>query len=184
MPVALPAPPPVQLVGVVSRKLHGGAGGFDIDLPLAGEAAVECRSGGANGDYTLVFNFAENLVSVDGASVTAGTGTVSSSTVDTDAHQYLVNLTGVGNAQLITVSLTNLRDSTGNRSATVSVPLAVLVGDTTGNGSVNSSDISQTKSQSGQDVTASNFRQDVTVNGSINSSDISLVKSRSGTALP
>ena len=62
--------------------------------------------------------------------------------------------------------------------------MGVLEGDTTANRAVNSSDISQTQSQSGQSVTGSNFREDVTVNGLINSSDISLVQSRSGTALP
>lgn len=62
--------------------------------------------------------------------------------------------------------------------------MGVLEGDTTANKSVNSSDISKTQSQSGQPVTASNFREDVTVNGLINSSDISVVQSRSGTALP
>jgi hypothetical protein len=49
---------------------------------------------------------------------------------------------------------------------------------------VNSSDISQTQSQSGQPVTGSNFREDVTVNGQINSSDISFVQSKSNTGLP
>jgi hypothetical protein len=49
---------------------------------------------------------------------------------------------------------------------------------------VNSSDIAQTQSQSGQPVSASNFREDVTVNGAINSSDVALVQSKSGTALP
>jgi hypothetical protein len=62
--------------------------------------------------------------------------------------------------------------------------MAVLIGDTTGNGAVNSSDIAQTQSQSGQVVTANNFREDVTVNGLINSSDIALVQSKSGTGLP
>jgi hypothetical protein len=62
--------------------------------------------------------------------------------------------------------------------------MGVLIGDTTANGTVNSSDIAQTQSQSGQPVTANNFREDVTVNGSINSSDIGLVQSKSGTALP
>jgi hypothetical protein len=62
--------------------------------------------------------------------------------------------------------------------------MGVLEGDTTANRSVNSSDISQTQSQSGQSVTISNFREDVTINGLINSSDISVVQSRSGTALP
>jgi hypothetical protein len=62
--------------------------------------------------------------------------------------------------------------------------MGVLIGDTTGDGGVNSADISQTKSQSGAPVTATNFREDVTLDGNINSADISLVKSRSGTALP
>ena len=60
----------------------------------------------------------------------------------------------------------------------------VLLGDTNGNGVVNSSDIAQTQSQSGTSVTASNFREDVTVNGAINSSDIATVQSKSGTGLP
>ncbi|MBA2435943.1 MAG: hypothetical protein H0V54_12845 [Chthoniobacterales bacterium] len=50
--------------------------------------------------------------------------------------------------------------------------------------SVNSADISQTKSRSGQTVDITNFRSDVTVDGTLNSGDIGLVKSRSGTALP
>ena len=56
----------------------------------------------------------------------------------------------------------------------------LLVGDTNADGFVNSADISQTKSQSGQSVTGSNFREDVNADGFINSADISLVKSKSG----
>jgi hypothetical protein len=85
--------------------------------------------------------------------------------------------------QYVTVHLTGVTDpnaTTGNFSAT----MGVLVGDTTANGSVNSSDIAQTQSQSGQPVTAANFREDVTVDGAINSSDVALVQSQSGTALP
>jgi hypothetical protein len=59
-----------------------------------------------------------------------------------------------------------------------------LLGDTTADGFVNSADISQTKSQSGQAVGGSNFREDVNADGFLNSADISLVKSKSGTALP
>jgi hypothetical protein len=62
--------------------------------------------------------------------------------------------------------------------------MGVLAGDTTANGSVNSSDVAQTQSQSGQPVTSNNFREDVTINGAINSSDVSFVQSKSGTALP
>ncbi len=62
--------------------------------------------------------------------------------------------------------------------------MAVLVGDTNGDGFVNSADISQTKSQSGQTVGGSNVREDVNTDGFLNSADISLVKSNYGTALP
>jgi len=33
----------------------------DIDLPLAGTPAIECRTGGPNGDHTLVFTFLKTL---------------------------------------------------------------------------------------------------------------------------
>jgi hypothetical protein len=59
-----------------------------------------------------------------------------------------------------------------------------LLGDTSGNGSVNASDVSQTKSKSGQAVEATTFRTDVTVSNSINASDVGIVKSKAGTALP
>jgi hypothetical protein len=62
--------------------------------------------------------------------------------------------------------------------------MGVLAGDTTASRQVNSSDIAQTQSQSGQAVTNTNFREDVTISGQINSSDISFVQSKSGTGLP
>jgi hypothetical protein len=89
----------------------------------------------------------------------------------------------VPTGQYITVQLTGVTDANTN-SGNFSATMGVLVGDTTSNGAVNSSDISQTQSQSGLPVTVDNFREDVSVNGLINSSDISLVQSQSGTALP
>jgi hypothetical protein len=182
--------PPVQLFRVVSRKTHGQAGPFDIVVISPGLESpefrgVECRSGGVSGNHTLIFTFTNTLTSVGGASVSKGIGSVSSSNIgSSDRHNYIVNLTGVTNAQVITVSLSNVTDSAGNSSSAVEAPMEILLGDTTSDRAVNSSDISQTKSKSGQVVTSVNFRQDVTVNSSINSSDISLVKSKSGTALP
>jgi hypothetical protein len=170
---------------VVSRKTHTGVGDFGINLPLSGPRGIECRSGGANGDYTIVFKFFNTpLLVVGGASVTSGAcGSVSGSPT-VSGSDYIVNLTGVTCRDYITVTLTNVNDSAGHHSDSVSATMGVLVGDTTANGSVNSSDISQTKAQSGTVANSSNFRTDVTVNGLINSSDISTVKSKSGTALP
>jgi len=62
--------------------------------------------------------------------------------------------------------------------------MAVLMGDTTVDLSVNSADIAQTKSPSGATVTSSNFREDLNVDGVINSADIAFVKSKSDTTLP
>jgi hypothetical protein len=176
---------PLQPLSIVSRKVHGDAGAFDVYLPFTGVPGIECRGGGTNGDYTLAFTFVNSLTSVDGASVTGGTGSVSSNNIDNnDAHNYIVNLTGVANAQKITVNLNNVTDSAGNVSSGVPVSMGVLIGDTNADGSVNSADISQTKSQSGNSVSGSNFREDLNADGSLNSADISLVKSKSGTALP
>jgi len=49
---------------------------------------------------------------------------------------------------------------------------------------VNASDVSLTKSQVGQVVSGSNFREDVNSNGSINAADLALVKANAGTSLP
>jgi uncharacterized repeat protein (TIGR03803 family) len=173
----------VQLRSVVSRKTHGGAGTFDVNLPLTGNPGIECRSGPSN-DYTMVFTFPNPLTSVGGAAVTSGTGTVSGSAIGADTRQYVVNLTGVTSGQIITVTLANVADSAGNSSASAAASMGVLVGDTNGDGFVNSGDIAQTKSQSGQVVGSSNFREDLNADGNLNSGDIALVKSKSGTALP
>jgi uncharacterized repeat protein (TIGR01451 family) len=164
--------------GVVSRKTHGTAGTFDIDL-LPPAPGIECRTGGASGIHQVVVTFAVP-VTLSSANVSSGTGSVSSFSVS--GNQVFVNLTGVANAQTIAITLVGVNDGAG--SGNVVVPMNVLLGDTTANKSVNSSDISQTKAQSGTIPTASTFRTDVTVNGLINSSDISTVKSKSGTAIP
>jgi len=184
---------PVQLVSVVSSKIHGSISQpFNIPLPLTGPRGIECRvpgnTGDAGVDYKLIFTFVNTLTSVGAASVTnhdptSGGGTISSNATGSDTHQYIVNLTGVTNAQYITVTLSNTLDA-ANNMGDVSLQMGVLLGDATADGSVNSADIGQTKSQSGHAVTSSNFREDVTVDGSINSADIGLVKSKSGTALP
>ncbi len=175
---------PVQPTSAASRKTHGAAGTFDVDLPLTGAPGIECRTGGAGGNHTIVFRFQDAITSVANASLTASTGSVSSSAIGADPHEYIVNLSGVANAQTGTVTLTNVYDSAGNSSQAVSVQVGFLMGDVNGNRVVNASDIGVVKSQSGNAVTAANFRDDVTVDGSLNATDISLTKSRSGTGLP
>jgi hypothetical protein len=176
--------PPI-LVRAVSRKIHGSAGTFDVDLPLTGPRGIECRGGGASGDYTLVFTFANTLTGVGGANVTSGTGSVASSNIDSnDAHNYIVNLTGVANAQVITISLTNVHDSAGDFSSAVSVQVGVLLGDVNASGRVDAADVSLVRQQTLQAVTTSNFREDVNTSGRIDAADVSLVRQQTLTSLP
>jgi hypothetical protein len=169
---------------VVSRKTHGAAGDFDISLPTSGSAGIECRSGGATNAYTLVYTLDRNLTGAGTATVTQGTATVGTPTVGPNANQVIVPLTGVTNSQHLIITLNGAVGSDTVVLSNLAARMDVLLGDTTANGSVNSSNISQTKAQSGTVANSSNFRTDVTVNGLINSSDISTVKSKSGTALP
>jgi hypothetical protein len=170
---------------VVSRKTHGTAGTFDVNLPITGTPGIECRSGGANGDYTLVFSFANPLTSVSSARVTTGTGRVSNSNIDSnDAHNYIVNLTGVTNAQVITVSLSNVYDSVGSSSASVAASMGVLIGDVNASGRVDSTDVYQVRQQSLQNTNSSNFRMDVDESGRIDSTDVFIVRQGTLTALP
>ena len=178
------------VTSAVSRKTHGAAGAFNINLPLTGNVGVECRIGGATHGYTMVVTFA-NSVTVNGspqAQVVSGSGTVGTGgasnggAVTIAGAVVTIPLTNITNAQRIMVKLSGVND--GVAMGDVIIPMGILLGDTSGNASVNASDITQTKIQSGQTITGSNFRTDVNVNGSINASDVSAVKIRSGTSLP
>ena len=155
-----------------SRKTHGGAGTFDVDLPLTGTSGIEPRSGGASGDYQIVVR---SGIPVSFSSVTTSCGTIASAS--TSGSETIVNLTGVANASRCSITLHNL-------SGNLIVPVAFLIGDTNADGFVDSADIAQTKSQSGKAVANSNFREDLNVDGFLDSADIAFVKSKSGTALP
>jgi hypothetical protein len=175
-------PSPLQLGTAVSRKMHGGLGPFDIDLPFTPvppgppPSGVECRSGGPTSDYTMVFTFSNPVTNCGSAS----TGSVSGGP---NPNQCTVNLTGVPNAQHITVTLTGAVDSTG-ATGDVSATMGVLVGDVNANGSVSNTDVASVKAQIAAPVDSSNFRNDVNANGVISNTDVSATKAQVGTALP
>ncbi len=179
-PWSIAVPEPLQLTAAVSRKRHGGVATFDINLPLTGEPAVECRIGGASNNYALVFTFNNNLAS-GGADLT-GTGAIGSiSFVD---NIMSVNLTGVADVQKITVTLIGMTDIFSQVLPDTAVSMNMLIGDTNGNKTVNVSDVAQTKAQSGSSVTVANFRTDVNVSGAITVSDIAQVKANAGHSVP
>jgi hypothetical protein len=175
--------PRLKPISVVSRKTHGSVGTFDVDLTTS--SGIECRSGGGNGDYTLVFSFANPLASVTSASVTSGTGSVASGNIDSnDAHNYIVNLTGVANAQVVTVGLSNVSDMAGDFSATISASMGVLLGDVNASGRVDAADVSSVRQQTLQTIDVSNFRNDINASGRIDAADVSVARQQTLTSLP
>jgi hypothetical protein len=179
---ACTTPTPVQLTSVVSRAIHGSAGTFDVDLTSGN--GIECRMIDANGDYMLVFTFSNTLKTVGSATVTSGTGKAATSNIDSnDAHNCIVNLTGVTNAQHITVSLGNVTDSAGDFSSTVSASMGVLIGDVNASGHVDAGDIGAIQQVNSQTANSTNFRADVDTSGHIDAGDIGLTKSYNSTGL-
>jgi hypothetical protein len=169
---------PFELVAAASRKMQG-AMSFDINLPLTGSPGVECRSGAAG--HTLVFTFTNSVVS-GSASVTGGVGTAGAASFS--GNTMTVPLSGVMDQQKITVTLNGVTDVFTQVLPATSVSMNVLLGDTTANKTVNASDISQVKAQSGAVANAANFRTDTNVSGTINASDVSQVKANSGHGVP
>jgi hypothetical protein len=166
-------PSPLQLVTAVSRKMHGGLGPFDTDLPLTGTHGVECRSGP---DYTMVFTFSNSMASCGSASA----GSVSSGP---NSNQCTVTLTAVPNAQYLTVTLTGAQDTFGATGA-FAATMGVLVGDVNASGVVSNTDVASVKAQVAAPVDSSNFRNDVNANGVVSNTDVSATKAEVGTSLP
>jgi hypothetical protein len=182
--VAIQAPTPdtcnpLLLTSAVSRMTHGGAGDFDVDLPLTGEPGVECRNGGGN--LTVVVTFTNTMVSGN-ASVTGGTGNVAGTTFS--GNTVTANITGAADVQRLTLTLSNMTDSFAQVLPDTTLDVNILIGDTNANKSVSASDVGQTKAQAGVPVTAANFREDVIPNGSITASDIGQVKADAGHTVP
>jgi hypothetical protein len=164
------------LVGAVSRKMHGSAGAFDVDL-LPPASGIECRSGGATGDFQVVVTFAVP-VTFNSASV-SGTGSVA--TALSSGNQVFVNLTGVTNAQRIEITLV-VNDGT-NTSAVV-VSMGVLLGDVNASRLVDGNDVSAVQSHTRQSVNNTNFRYDVNASGLIDGNDVSITQGQTRTSLP
>jgi hypothetical protein len=190
-PLILLAPGPT-VTTAVSRKAHGAAGTFDVQMPLSGPSGVEMRTSGGTNDYSLVVTFSGN-VTVTGnpqAAVTTGSGCVGAggvcngNTVTVSGSAVTVPLTNISNAQVINVRIFGVTGATNTPATDFDIPMGFLIGDSNQNRTVNAADIALCKSQLGQTVTAANFKEDVNVNGAINAADVAIIKGHSGTSIP
>jgi sugar lactone lactonase YvrE len=174
---------PIQLLGAVSRKMHGTLGPFDVTLPLTGSPGIECR--GTGGTHTLVFTL-NHIVTSGSAMVTSGAGTPGAASFS--GNTMTVPLSGVTNVQTITLTLSNVTDHFSQVLPNAAVNMGVLLGDVNANRVLTNADVSLVKAQvaAGGSVTASNFRDDVNANGGITNADVSVTKAQvaAGAQLP
>ncbi|MEO8386344.1 MAG: dockerin type I domain-containing protein [Betaproteobacteria bacterium] len=171
----------INLVEVRSRKTHGVAGNFDVNIdssiPLTGAISIEPRSG-AN---TIIFRF-DGPVTFPGiltATDAEGVDIVGSQSVAA-GNDVTVTLPAFADPRRVALTLTDVN----NLGVVASASIGFLIGDVNNSLSVNASDIAGVKARSGQVTNASNFMFDLNVSGTINASDISTVKARSGMVLP
>jgi hypothetical protein len=180
---------PVALSSV-SRKAHGASGSFDLPLPLSGTPGVECRSGGATNDHTLVVTFGGNVAVtgavqaevISGAGAIGQNGSSNGGVVSVAGNAVTIPLTNVANAQTVLVRLNNVTAGSGSASPVIS--MSVLAGDVNGNGAVTASDVGAVKAEAGLPITAANFRMDLVSNGTVNASDVGLAKASAGSVVP
>ncbi len=175
----------IPLNAVVSRKIHGSAGSFDLVLNTAeaitGAVTVEPRGIGAG--HTIVFQLGRVVSAVGSVTVVDGTNAPVNASAQFSGPEVIVTIPALADNKRVTISLASVTTVAGP-AIVPPVSLGFLVGDINNSRSVNASDISGVKARSGQVVTAANFLFDLNASGSINSSDISAVKARSGLVLP
>ncbi len=170
----------VQLADVVSRKTHSDQGDFDIHLPLAGNAGIECRKGQpAAGSHTLIFTFANILQSVGTADSSQGNAAGSPGP---DPRQWRVDLTNIPNDQIVTVTLHNVND--GAHTADVSVQFHPLLGDVNFTGLVDGNDVSAVQGHTRQSANGANFFYDVDLTGLVDGNDVSTTQGQTRGARP
>jgi len=160
------------VTGTVSRKVQG-AGTFD--LPLATDPnnpTVEPRTGPT---HTIVFTF-NKAVTAGSASITQGMATAGLPTFS--GSEMRVPLTGVANAQYVTVNVSGVAAADGGTGGSGSVRVGLLLGDVNQNRVVTLSDMVLLNAQLAHVVTAANYLLDVNASGALTLADLVIVNSK------
>ena len=160
---------PLQLIGGVSRKIHGQAGTFDIPLALDGTVTVEPRRQNLFLSHELVFTFSERLTS--GSALVSKENGISSSEIRGD--ELIVHLWRVRDGQIVNLTLKNVSDGK-TVLAPVEVKVGFLFGDVLGSGLVDKSDVNEVRNDavdSGR-LNSETFRADILLDGKVNQGDI------------
>lgn len=164
------------LTAAVSRKTHGGAGTFDINLLAA--VATEDR---ANGPTIIVATFDIPIQIVSGnASVSLSSGTVSSLVVA--GNQLTINMSGATANTPLTVGFPGVADA-GNASelSASTMCFGVQLGDVNQDRNTNIFDVVVVRNVLNTIPSAGTARSDVTADGTINVFDLVNVRNNLNT---
>jgi hypothetical protein len=166
------------LLSAVSRKVHGGAGTFNLPLSMvATNPSTEPRQ---SATAAIVMTFDAVIISANVA-VTEGTATAGALTFS--GNDVIVPLTGVTNHQYVTISLTNVASAFIN-GGSGSIRLGFLVGDVNQNRVVTVADLGLVNAQLAQLVTAANYLKDVNATGTLTVADKGITNANLTNALP
>jgi hypothetical protein len=163
------------LLSAASRLTHGGAGTFDIAMPLIGTSGVEDR---ASGTYNAVFTFDGSVTS---GQVTVVSGTATVGTILFTGNTMTAQLTGVTSAEVVTLRVQNIN---GDGQLHGDVPFGFLTADVNANRIVDRPDQQQLQADRGQPITAANFRDDINLSGTIDRPDLQSVQTNRGHSIP
>ncbi|HQR12189.1 MAG TPA: hypothetical protein PLW68_12770 [Casimicrobiaceae bacterium] len=173
------ATPPLTLQFVVSRKVHGTAGTFDLLLgAVPTDPTTEPRAGPT---HTLVFAFDQPVVS-GVATVSEGTAAVGTPTFN--GSEMTVPLTGVTNPQYVTVNVSNVAASGGAAGGNGSIRVGYNFGDANQSRQVTVADVGIVNAALLQTVTNANFLLDINVDGRLTVADKGLANANLLKKLP
>ena len=152
----------------------GGAGNFDIDMPLTGTSGVEDRIAS---EYTAVLTYD---VAVTSGEVRVSSGAAVVGAITCSGNEMRVTLSGVTDIQTIVLHTQNINNDGVPHD---DVPFGFLAADVNGDRSVSAPDKAFIRANLGV-VTAANFRADVNCDGTIELTDGLLVRSHKRNFLP
>jgi hypothetical protein len=167
------APPEPPLVSdAVSRKTHGTAGDFDVDVSVP--TAVEGRMGGPT---QLIVYFDSEIQGVDGldaSDVSLSSGTITQIDI-VNGNQLHLALSDAAAAAVMQIAFPGITGTAGQAVAD-ELCFRVLPGDADGDGVVNIFDLVQVRNALNQAATDITFPKDVTADGLVNIFDLVAVR--------
>jgi uncharacterized repeat protein (TIGR02543 family) len=183
-PVNVTTLPALVLSKVVSRKMHGALGPFEVQVDTTKTIlqAVSTEPRAAGSGHQIVFQFNNAVASFGSVLVTDGQGaTLSGVTSVKSANEVIVTLAAVPDNSRVRIQVNAV-----NGVLSPAAAIGFLLGDALESRSVTASDIVGVKSRlpvASSTTTSTNFRLDVNASGSITNADLSIVKSQAGKTL-